>query len=84
MKVSDIIKLIRCKANHTSDSTVSSIEKMLEGVKRYIETFEIEALHKEGYGQEQFCEFNDSEVKRIGEMAEVIRELLKDGELNQQ
>ena len=63
------MKLIKCKANHTSDSAVSSIERMFEGVKRYVEIFEMEALHKEGYEQEHFSEFNDSEVKRIGEMA---------------
>jgi len=43
------MKLIKCNANHTRDSTVSCIEKMLEGVKIYVETFEIEGLHKEGY-----------------------------------
>jgi len=57
---------------------------MFEGIKRYVETFEIEALHKERYEQEQLDEFNDSEVKRIREMAQEIKELLKDGELNQQ
>jgi len=77
------MKLINCKANHTSVGAVSTMERMLEGVKRYVDTFEMEALHKEGYEQEQFSEFNDSEVKRIGEMAQEIKELLKDGEFNQ-
>jgi len=51
MKVSDIMKLIKCKANHTSDDAVSRIERMFEGVKRYVETFKIESLHKVGYEQ---------------------------------
>ena len=66
MKASDVMKLVRSKANHTRDSVASSMETMLEGIKRYIETFEIESLHKEGYEQEQFNDFNDSEIKRIG------------------
>jgi len=52
MKVSDIMKLIKCKANHTSDDALSSFERMFEGVKRYVESFKIETLHKEGYEQE--------------------------------
>jgi len=41
LQVSDIVKLVKCKANHVSDEAVEVIQRVLESVKRYVESFEV-------------------------------------------
>jgi len=49
LQVSDITSLVKCKANHISDASVEQIQRMLEGIKRYIESFEVQDIYIEGY-----------------------------------
>jgi len=42
LQVSDIVQLVKCKANHVSDEAVEVIQRVLGNVKRYIESFEVE------------------------------------------
>ena len=41
LQVSEIIELVKCKANHVSDEAVEVIQRVLGSVKRYVESFEV-------------------------------------------
>ena len=45
VKVSDILALISNKCNFTSDEFLSQTKKMLEGISRYVATFEAASIH---------------------------------------
>jgi hypothetical protein len=41
MKVEDLVRLLSNKANHASEEMIAQCEAMLEGVSRYVSTFEV-------------------------------------------
>jgi len=45
MQVSDILALLSNKCNFISDEFLSQTKKMLEGISRYISTFEAASIH---------------------------------------
>jgi len=49
LEPSDLIELIKCKANHASDGMISQASKMLEGISRYINSFAVDSVQKEGF-----------------------------------
>jgi len=64
LHVSDITQLVKCKANHVSDEAIGQIQRMLESIRRYIESFEVQSIYLDGYEQEKYENLNDSEIKR--------------------
>jgi hypothetical protein len=64
LRVSDIVELVKCKANHVSEEAVEVIERVLGSVKRCIESCEVQSIYVEGYEQERFEGLNDSEIRR--------------------
>ena len=54
---------MKCKANHVSNESVEKIQRMLESVKSYIGSFEVQPIYLEGYEQERFENLSDSEIK---------------------
>ena len=73
---------MKCKANHVSDEAIEQIERMLGGVQRYVESFEVQSIYLDGYEQERYEDLNDSEIKRSQIVALELKELLRDGENN--
>ena len=53
---------------------------MLGSVKRFVESFEVESVYLEGYEQERFENLNDSEIKRSSIVVSELKELLREGE----
>ena len=49
MKVEDLMQLLKNKANHASEELLAKCQAMLEGVSRYVSSFEVESIHKEGF-----------------------------------
>lgn len=49
LEASDLIELIKCKANYASDGMISQARKMLEGISRYIGSFAVDSVQKEGF-----------------------------------
>jgi len=45
MQVSDILSLLSNKCNFISDEFLSQTKKMLEGISRYVATFEAASVH---------------------------------------
>ena len=64
LQVSDIVELVKCKANHVSEEAVEVIERVLGSVKRCIESCEVQSIYVQGYEQERFEGLNDSEIRR--------------------
>ena len=64
LRVSDIVELVKCKANHVSEEAVEVIERVLGSVKRCIESCEVQSIYVQGYEQERFEGLNDSEIRR--------------------
>jgi len=66
LQVSDIIQLVKCKANHASEEAIALIERMLGSISRYVESFEVQhpGIYLEGYEQEKYEGLNDSEIRR--------------------
>jgi len=52
LKVEDIMRLLKNKANHASEETIEKCQAMLEGVSRYVSTFEVDSIHRDGFEQE--------------------------------
>jgi len=52
LKVEDLMRLLRNKANHASEEMIAKAQAMLEGVGRYVSTFEVDSIYKDGYDQE--------------------------------
>ena len=42
MKVEDLMQLLKNKANHVSEEMIAKSQAMLEGVSRYVSSFEVE------------------------------------------
>ena len=55
--------MVKCKANHVSNESVEKIQRMLESVKSYIGSFEVQSIYSEGYEQERFEDLSDFEIK---------------------
>jgi len=66
LKVEDLVRLLNNKANHASEEMIAKAQALLEGVSRYVSTFEVESIHKEGYEQEQFEGMRDTEIRIAG------------------
>ena len=49
LEASDLIELIKCKANYASDGMISQARKILEGISRYISSFAVDSVQKEGF-----------------------------------
>jgi len=60
------MRLLKNKANHASEEIIMKAQAMLEGVSRYVSTFEVESIHKEGFEQEQFEGLGDTEIRKAG------------------
>ena len=52
LKVEDLTRLLKNKANHVSEELTAKCQAMLEGVSRYVTTFEVDSIHKDGFEQE--------------------------------
>ena len=52
MKVEDLVGLLRNKANHASEEMIAKSQALLEGVSRYVGSFEVESIHKDGFEME--------------------------------
>ena len=86
LQVSDIIQLVKCKANHASEEAIGQIERMLESIRRYVESFEVQqqsGIYLDGYEQEKYEDLNDSEIRRSQMVVQELKELLRDGEHNE-
>jgi len=66
LKVEDLMSLLSNKANHASEEMIAKAQALLEGVSRYVSTFEVESIHKEGFEQEQFEGLEDTEIRTAG------------------
>jgi len=66
LKVEDLMRLLSNKANHASEEMIAKAQALLEGVSRYVSTFEVEFIHKEGFEQEQFEGLEDTEIRAAG------------------
>jgi len=53
---------------------------MLEGVSKYVSTFEVDSIHKDGFEQEQFEGMGDSEIRIAGKVIQEVKELFGEGE----
>jgi len=49
LKVEDLMRLLKNKANHASEETIAKCQAMLEGVSRYVSTFEVDSIHRDGF-----------------------------------
>ena len=81
LQVSDIIQLVKCKANHASEEAIGQIERMLGSIRRYVESFEVQqsGIYLDGYEQEKYEDLNDSEIRRSQMVVQELKELLRDG-----
>jgi len=52
MKVEDLMRLIENKSNYVSKEMIEKTQAMLEGVSRYVGTFEVGSIYKDGFEQE--------------------------------
>jgi len=43
------MRLLKNKANHASDEMLEKSQALLEGVSRYIVSFEVDSIYKEGF-----------------------------------
>ena len=80
MKVEDLVGLLRNKANHTSEEMIEKCQALLEGVSRYVASFEVESIHKDGLEKEQFEGMSDSEIKLAGRAIQEMKELFTEGQ----
>jgi len=49
LKVEDLMRLLKNKANHASEELIAKCEAMLKGVSKYVSTFEVDSIHKDGF-----------------------------------
>ena len=49
LKVEDLMRLLKNKANHESEEMLEKSQALLEGVSRYITSFEVDSIYKEGF-----------------------------------
>ena len=80
LKIEDLLRLLRNKANHASEEMIAKCEALLEGVSRYVGTFEVNLIHKAGFELEEFSEMGDSEIRIAGKAIQEVKELFGEGE----
>jgi len=51
--------LLDNKSNYLNEETSKKIKRMLEKVSSYVNTFQVQNIHKEEFHQEQFKGLND-------------------------
>ena len=66
LKVEDLMRLLNNKTNHLSEEMIKKLQDMLEGMSRYIASFEVDSIYKEGFEQEEFGVMSDSEIRIAG------------------
>ena len=49
LKVEDLMRLLNNKTNHLSEEMIKKLQDMLEGMSRYIASFEVDSIYKEGF-----------------------------------
>ena len=76
--------LLRNKANHASEEMIKKSQALLEGVSKYVASFEVESIHKDGFEIEQFEGMGDSEIKLAGKAIQEVKELFGDGQQENQ
>ena len=52
---------------------------LLEGVSRYVASFEVDLIYKEGIEQEEFEGMSDSEIRIAGKAIQEVKELFGEG-----
>ena len=75
LKVEDLVRLLNNKANHASEELIAKTQALLEGVSRYVATFEVDAIHKEGFEIETFEGMSDSEIRIAAKAVQEVKEL---------
>jgi len=80
LKIEDLLRLLRNKANHASEEMIAKCEAMLKGVSRYVETFEVNSIHKAGFELEEFGGMGDSEIRIAGKAIQEVKKLFAEGE----
>ena len=80
MKVEDLVGLLRNKANHASEEMIEKSQALLEGVSRYVASFEVESIHKDGFEMEQFEGMGNIEIKLAGKAIQEMKELFAEGQ----
>jgi len=78
------VGLLRNKANHASDDMKEKSQALLEGVSRYVASFDVELIHKDGFEMEQFEGLGDSEIKLAGKAIQEVKELFAEGQQERQ
>ena len=78
------MRLLRNKANHASEEMIKKSQALLEGVSKYVASFEVESIHKDGFEIEQFEGMGDSEIKLAGKAIQEVKELFGDGQQENQ
>ena len=81
LKVEDLMRLLRNKANHASEEMIVKSQAMIEGVSRYLGTYEVDSIHKDGYDQEKFEGMGDSEIRIAGKAILEVKELFGEEQL---
>ena len=72
--------LLRNKANHASEEMIEKSQALLEGVSRYVASFEVESIHKDGFEMEQFEGMGNIEIKLAGKAIQEMKELFAEGQ----
>jgi len=80
LRVEDLLRLLRNKANHASEEMIAKCEAILEGVNRYVGTFEVNSITKAGFELEEFEGMGDSEIRIAGKAIQEVKELFGEGE----
>jgi len=80
LKVEDLVGLLRNKANHASEEMIEKSQALLEGVSRYVASFEVESIHKDGFEMEQFEGMGNIEIKLAGKAIQEMKELFAEGQ----
>jgi len=75
LKVEDLMRFLGDKANHASEEMIAKSQALLEGVSRYVATFDVDAIHKEGFEMETFEGMSDSEIRIAAKAVREVKEL---------
>ena len=84
LKVEDLMGLLKNKANHASQEMIAKSQALLEGVSRYVGSFEVESIHKNGFEIEQFEGMSNSEIKLAGKAIQEMKEIFDEGQQQSQ
>jgi len=63
---------------------IAKSQALLEGVSRYVGSFEVESIHKNGFEIEQFEGMSNSEIKLAGKAIQEMKELFEEGQQQSQ